>query len=341
MNLSFFAKTLLSHDCYRHRLNLPFRYLTSDFPHHSFTLSKADPDPGRDYSAFFTYSVSPPKNAPYFGLWKEKGLLVWCLDDHILDLPPWHEKRITDEERGMWFVQRELADLIVVSTPALAATVDRPAKTLVAPNLSELGRYSPFTGPAPLAEGEKVRVLWTGSDSHLGDLRLIDGAVDRLLRKYGPERVEFYFVGAGPENSLRDWWGRGVRLVDWAPLEHYWNLLAQVRPHLSLAPLVDHPFNRCRSSLRVLEAWATWSPVVASPTGEYRLIESGTDGLFAETEDEWVGQVGRLIEDQTLRHSLARSGRERVERDHCWERAECRGEWHRVVERIEGLAQGT
>ena len=329
MSLSFYAKTTTTHAGYLNRLNLPFRYLQQDFPHHSLTLSKADPD--REYNGYFSYALSPAKNLPYFARWKEKGTWVWVLDDLHSDLPPWHERKTNEEELGLWAAHRELADLIVVSTPALAEGVGWPEKTLVAPYLIEPSAYR-IEGPAP--ESGKLRVLWCGSDSHLGDLRLIDGAVDRLVKEFG-DRVEFLFIGAGPERSLRDHWNRGVRLLEWVPLDQYWNLLSAVKPHLTLAPLVDHPFNRCRSNLRVIEAWAMHSPVVASPVGEYRFLREGVDGLFAETEDQWVDRVSWLLREPELRHSLARAGRERVEREWSWNNPHCRSPWRSVVEEIE------
>ena len=43
----------------------------------------------------------------------------------------------------------------------------------------------------------------------------------------------------------------------------------QLRGDIALAPLVDNPFNRCKSAVKVYEAWASGIPIITSPVGPY------------------------------------------------------------------------
>ena len=56
---------------------------------------------------------------------------------------------------------------------------------------------------------------------------------------------------------------------------------------------------------------STAVPGVASPVGMVaEFTRDGVNGMLARTEDEWVEKLTRLIEQPTLRRSIAQAGRE-------------------------------
>ena len=320
-----------SDGCYQHRLILPFRYLSQDYPEADFELSLTDPHGQFDY--YFLHSLFPSfENFRYVSRWKRGGgRWVWGLDDVLNDVPEWNHAKPSDEKLDVYYHSLDVSDYILCSTPALASAVNRPNKTLVARNLVEVSSYG-VTEPALCDEGP-LRVLWAGSKTHTLDVEQLVAPIDRLCDKWGGS-VEFYFVGFAPGNLLKKRLNSGVKYITGVPLAHYPHLLRSIRPHIELAPLVDIPFNRAKSNIRVLEAWSLAAATVASPVGEYAVVRDGTDGLHATTEDEWFDRIDRLIADPDLRLGLGRAGRARVSEIGDWANPDCRGEWRAVFRRL-------
>jgi glycosyltransferase involved in cell wall biosynthesis len=330
--MKFYAHYTPSSGCDLHRLMLPYRWMAEDFPEHDFNLSLTDPFGHFDYLT--THGCPPLGNVRSYGMWKRQGgRWVWSLDDDMLAVPDDNPAKLKDAELDLWYAARDLADVVLSSTPALTAAVGRPEKTVTAPNLMPVADYG-VTEPAPHQPGEPLRVLWAGSKTHQGDLEQIEAAVDRLLRKWGWPAVEFVFVGFAPGRLLRDWLIRGVHFNPGVGLGNYPQLLNSIRPHVVLAPLKPIPFNLSKSNIRVLEGFSLAAAVVASPVGEYAVVEDGVTGLHATTADDWFHAVDRLLADRDYRDHLARSGRRRV-RDFDWADRDAREPWRQAVRQLQ------
>jgi glycosyltransferase involved in cell wall biosynthesis len=126
------------------------------------------------------------------------------------------------------------------------------------------------------------------------------------LRRRQPQ-VELWFAGARPPKDLvREALAAGVRVVDAPDDLRRWVGEAAI----SLAPA------RAGSgvSIKILEAWAASTPVVATPFSAAGAgLRSGVDGWIADTPREWVETIARLLDDQDLARSVARAARARVE----------------------------
>lgn len=80
---------------------------------------------------------------------------------------------------------------------------------------------------------------------------------------------------------------------------------------ITLAPLIDDTFNRCKSHVRYLESGLMGTPVIASPTVYGSYLVDGETGVLA-TEGEWYEALCLLAEDASLRARVARQAREHV-----------------------------
>ena len=66
--------------------------------------------------------------------------------------------------------------------------------------------------------------------------------------------------------------------------------------------------------LKGLQYMALGLPTVMSPVGvNTEIIQHGSNGFLARTEDEWVDQLTRLIEDADLRARIGTQARRTVE----------------------------
>jgi len=74
---------------------------------------------------------------------------------------------------------------------------------------------------------------------------------------------------------------------------------------IGIAPLVDSPFNRARSDVKLKEYAAGGAAWVASPVGPYRGLGEKQGGLLVE-DDNWFDALDRLIRSRLLRARLSR-----------------------------------
>lgn len=199
----------------------------------------------------------------------------------------------------------ELADLVTVSTPALAAVYGRHGRVRVVPNCVPadylLVRQEAHDG---------VWIGWSGStDTHPDDLQVTGNGIARAVNATGA-RVAVVGTGKGVRNAL------GLREIPlasgWRTLADYPDALAQF--DVGIVPLEGSLFNEAKSWLKGLEYAAVGVPFVATPTEQYRALNAEGMGLLAESPRQWEGLVKRLVRDEGYRAEQAWQGRERAER---------------------------
>lgn len=328
-----FAFYYADEGCRWHRFLQPARFCHKEMKGRGVALKlvNAVNSVGVDGDTNFLHGLTAPANYATIARWAGTGRrFVWSLDDDMLSVPITNPCKPSPEQLGAWHLTRKIADAVVVSTPALAKTLDRD-RVFATPNLNDLSLFpSSLVGePAPLERGEPLRILWAGSQTHLDDLAVLEPAIDSLLRKYGAGRVEFVFLGYCSPNLLRDHLHRGLYFEQGVPLNSYHATLCNIRPHVVLAPLDPCPFNAAKSNIRILDGWSLSAAVVATRWGEYGAVGHAADGLAVDpnSPEQWADAVSLLIEDDAARRRLAAAGRERVDAEWNWQRAECRRPW--------------
>lgn len=201
------------------------------------------------------------------------------------------------------------ADLVTVTTPALAERYAPHGRVAVLPNLVP-ERYLSITA----APHDGVVVGWGGSvNTHPDDLETTEGAVAAAVVDTD---ARFHVVGTGvgvrtalglaDEPTATGW----VELADWP------HALAAL--DVGIVPLAATRFCEAKSALKMSEMAAVGVPSVVSPTPDnVRMYKHGI-GLLATTPDEWRKQVRRLIENTDERVSMAEEGRA-IMADHTYE----------------------
>jgi glycosyltransferase involved in cell wall biosynthesis len=156
-------------------------------------------------------------------------------------------------------------------------------------------------GPRPAREGVAPVVIgWTGSYSTVPHLETVRGALETLgtLRKFEMRVM-------GTENfSLR-----GVPTIAEAwKSEREGPFLHQC--DIGIMPLPEDPWVKLRSHLKVRQFMAVGVPCVASPVGIIgELIQDGVNGFLANTEQEWIEKLSKLIEEPELRKQMGARAR--------------------------------
>jgi glycosyltransferase involved in cell wall biosynthesis len=216
------------------------------------------------------------------------------------------QPHLSPNRNRRWLAQAcELADLVTVSTPALARLYGAHGRVQVIPNCVPAD-YLRIRQEAH----DGVWVGWSGStETHPDDLQVTGNGVARAIAATGAKMA---VVGTG--NGVRKALGLAeIPLASgWRTLVDYPEALAQF--DIGIVPLDLTPFNEAKSWLKGLEMAAVGVPFVATPTQQYRALSVEGMGLLAESPRQWEGMVKRLVRDPDRRAELAHNGRQAAER---------------------------
>jgi len=233
---------------------------------------------------------------------RERGVgIVWDNDDDMTELP-----RISPAYRqyGGPAARRTLIDIKAMM--AAAHVVTTPSEGL-AQRLRALGaepvvveNYLPAVLARPARTSASVVIGWTASMEHRRDWdqmglaavlrRLMDEHPQLVVKSIG---VRLGFDGPRYEHA------RGVPVAD---LLHY-----VAHFDIGIAPLLDIPFNRARSNVKLKEYAAAGAAWVASDVGPYRGMGEREGGIVVD-EGGWYDALSTLVVDAKRRRKLAASG---------------------------------
>ncbi len=146
---------------------------------------------------------------------------------------------------------------------------------------------------------------FSGSPSHDRDFALVSDALALLLRD--DPRVSVRLVGfLDVPPALAAFAGRVERLGLQDTVELQW-LIGEV--DVSIAPLQDNLFTRCKSDLKWFEPAAVGTVVVSSPAGGVGArIRDGVNGRIARSF-EWRAVLSGLVEDMAACRTMATHAR--------------------------------
>jgi glycosyltransferase involved in cell wall biosynthesis len=206
-----------------------------------------------------------------------------------------------------------ISDAVTCTTPRVEESIraDTSARRIkVFPNLVRLDHYEQVR----LAEEpDKLRILWQGGASHYEDWFPLRDALGAITRKY--KQVHWVIWGV-----LYPWVTELIppdryTFIDWAPYAEYKLRLVMMGHQINLAPLHDDRFNRCRSAIKFYEGSVMRKPAatLAQRTGPYLdEIQDGETGLLFSDPGEFERQLSTLIENETLRTTLAKNAKDWV-----------------------------
>lgn len=237
--------------------------------------------------------------------------IVMDVDDDLHSLPT-ANAAYGQENPRMVLKACALADLVTVTTPALAARY--------APH----GRYRVLPNCVPAAildlprQSDGRTVGWGGwIGTHPGDLPVTRGGVAEAVR-----RADARFQVVGPGDGVASQLGLDT-LTATGPLTNvaafeFEQALGEL--DVGIVPLADTKFNAAKSWLKGIQYAARGVPFVASPAAEYRKLASeGVGVLAAPRARNWRAQVLELLTNESLRAEMAERGRAVVTEHHTYE----------------------
>lgn len=169
----------------------------------------------------------------------------------------------------------------------------------------------------------KISIGWIGSHSTTPYVEKILPCLIKLTQKHS--NIELKLVGA----TVFDTNNAHVTFSEW-------KLSTEVAEladfDIGIMPLPDNEWTRGKGGYKLLQYMAMGISTVASPVGiNCRLVKEGVNGFFANTADEWMDKLSRLIVDKDLREQMGNKGRIIAEQEYSFH--------HYAPVLIEGLSK--
>lgn len=227
--------------------------------------------------------------------------VVWDNDDDMTSIPRGNPNR---GKHGGAIALRLTID--IAKMVGLAQVVTTPSRELAerfrasgATDVRVLENFLPpeFT-QAKANSHDGVVLAWLAGLEHQVDyqqLRLKE-TLERLLDEHADLRVMSIGLGLGLKTDRYE----HLPIVDFFDLA---NVLS--RADFGIAPLVDIPWNRARSNIKLKEyasAGLTW---LASPVGAYRTMGESEGGALVP-DDGWYEAIGDLVTSARRRRKLGK-----------------------------------
>jgi glycosyltransferase involved in cell wall biosynthesis len=322
--------------CSYYRATLPVLHCYSDLSKEGIQLiGDHKPVDGELFDAYVFHSIVKSEFLKILSNILNIGKkIVWETDDDLWNIPDWNvaSLKVGSNDKLNLIKLIDKVDFIHVSTDNLNKLIGKQHKTYVLPNLIDLSCFPiyKFTS-SEYSYTHPLKILWTGSETHVGDLTQIVEPVMRLLDKF-KGKIQFIFWGHLPEEFVEysrplgskfplvnSKYGEQILYIPWIKTRMYCDKLISLQPDIAIAPLYDCVFNYSKSSIKSLETIMAGAAFIGSNLPPYQWIEHGKTGLLANTPNDWYSLLENLIENAELRKHLVDNGQEEIRNKYCWQ----------------------
>lgn len=146
---------------------------------------------------------------------------------------------------------------------------------------------------------EPLRIVWIGSPTSVQYLLELAPALKKV---FAIHPFVLRVIGGGQIEIA----GLQLECVAWS--EHT-EVSYLKECHVGIMPLRDTPWERGKCAYKLIQYMASGLPTVASTVGaNCEVVIDGKTGFLVSTEDQWVEQLVRLLDDSNLRKDMGRAG---------------------------------
>ena len=193
-----------------------------------------------------------------------------------------------------------LVKLVVVGNEFLRSQVAKQARsTIVLPTAVDVKAY-PEQGQK---DDQFIDVVWVGLPANLRYLEMLKPVFESISRKNPRFRLKVI------SSEFPSWDDVNIKTVPWS-IETEKEEIS--RSHIGIMPLDSSEYSRGKCAFKLLQYMSAELPCVASPVGVNCEVIDEQVGFLAHTINEWEKSLTRLIEDEELRLSMGKKGKEKV-----------------------------
>lgn len=249
---------------------------------------------------------------------KRQGVpTIYHIDDDLLAIPPDIGDRkfaLHNSEERLAVVRNLLnsVDLVYASTVKLR---NRLLEYFPGLNVVDGKIYCSGTVLRPAAFRQGRRVGYMASADHAHNLEMIMPAIERLLER-NPQ-VEFELFGSIPVPAALQRFKDRIRTSP--PVSDYSSFLTALAERewdVGICPLTSIDFNMMKANTKWVEYTSAGIAVVASRGTVYDDCCADQCGVLADSTEEWLTGLERLLTDDELRTSTVRNAQEKLEREY-------------------------
>jgi glycosyltransferase involved in cell wall biosynthesis len=197
------------------------------------------------------------------------------------------------------------AHTLITNSPELASVISQfNDRTIILPTFVDFSLLERLRSDRAENASNEIRIGFAGSAGRVDDLDLISNLVSKILTSHN--NVIFEFIGVLPRNTPT-----GDRVRFFPHINNYEKYIEfQLGRHwdIALAPLLDHPANRCKSDVKYREYSALRYAGIYSNIPPYRdAVQNSVTGLLVNnTEEEWLEAISNLLSNRDKRTTIAR-----------------------------------
>ncbi|MFN5324902.1 MAG: glycosyltransferase family 4 protein [Bacteroidota bacterium] len=236
---------------------------------------------------------------------KSKARLVFDFDDAI-----WNHDVSEGNKSFAWLkdaskTERIIAysDLVIAGNRYLFDYASRfNSNVLIIPTTIDTDEYKPTDVNK---SGNSVVIGWSGSITTIKHFELAVPFLRTLKSKFG-SRIEIRVIGDGSYRNeelgiVGKPWTKQTELHDLSSFD------------IGIMPIPDDDWSKGKCGLKGLQYMALAIPAVMSPVGvNSEIIQHGSNGYLASTDEEWVKCISSLIDDADSRKSMGLAARQTV-----------------------------
>jgi len=226
------------------------------------------------------------------------GPIFYLMDDDVsaaIDtyyLPSFYRRRLIDVACGEFQTLLRLCDRFIVTSEFLYDKYASDKTDLLHP---------PFLHRPPdlnhLDDSEKIVITYHGTEGHKDDLAAITPALTSIHNSFSNVHLQIIigntkFVPAPLKGLARC---EALPMMTWP---EYKIFRANSRAHLGLAPILNTPYNRGKSVVKIHDISALGAVGIYTNANPYsKVIEHGFDGLLVENDPQmWFKSIKWLVE---------------------------------------------
>jgi tetratricopeptide (TPR) repeat protein len=224
-------------------------------------------------------------------------LVIYDIDDNLLDLPPdsRYAQRVPENYSVLIKQAIQTCQAVQCSTEALAEVIRtiHPEVVVLQNQLDEIRNIQ-----AAKKMGGPVIIGYAAGEDHLLDWLAIKDAYNQAVEQLSSKGFETETWIIGDREIFDSIATDRKKYFPILPREKYLRLLEKL--DISLLPLVDSSFNRCKSDIKFLESAAAGCAALASPHAYSDCIKHRQTGMLYNNCDEFIDSMKELTSNPKL-----------------------------------------
>jgi glycosyltransferase involved in cell wall biosynthesis len=172
----------------------------------------------------------------------------------------------------------------------------------IIPTTIDTDKYQPLEKDST---PETLTIGWSGSFSTIQHLDTIRDVLQELARE---EKFVLRVIASSDKYELP---GVETEALKWRSDTETEDLR---KIDIGIMPLPDDQWSKGKCGLKALQYMALGTPTVCSPVGvNSTIIRDGENGFLADSKDEWIAKLKKLLHSAELRKKFGAAGRKTVE----------------------------